>query len=165
MRMVAAASACLLCALAFTGAASSTVFGVADDAGKYAEDGGASFFSSLNDLGMTENRVAVTWDPASPTTITDRAFLDRSIPKAVARGIDVVFAIYPARARGLADTPNGIQLFAQFAAKVASRYPQVTKIICLNEGNQTRFQQPQYDASGNSAAGGSQETGKGARFQ
>ena len=65
MRTVAAASACLLWALAFTGAASSTVFGVADDAGKYAEDGGASFFATLNDLGMTENRVAVTWDQRS----------------------------------------------------------------------------------------------------
>src|ERR687887_2185840 len=164
MRMVAAASACLLCALAFAGSASSTVFGVADDAGKYAEDGGASFFSSLNDLGMTENRVAVTWDPASPTTITDRAFLDRSIPKAVARGIDIVFAIYPAKARGLADTPNGIQLFAQFAAKVAARYPQVTKIICLNEGNQTRFQQPQYDDSGNGVAGAMQEAAMAACY-
>src|SRR5919108_1881192 len=164
MRMVAAASACLLCALAFTGAASSTVFGVADDAGKYAEDGGASFFATLNDLGMTENRVTVTWDPANPTTIADQAFLDRSIPKAVAHGIDIVFAIYPAKARGLADTPNGIQLFAQFAAKVAARYPQVTKIICLNEGNQTRFQQPQFDSTGSSSAGVMQEAAVGAGY-
>src|SRR5919204_2069498 len=164
MRTVAAALACLLCALAFSGAASGTVYGVADDAGKYAEDGGASFFATLNDLGMTENRVAVTWDPANPTTITDQAFLDRSVPKAVARGIDLVFAIYPAKARGLADTPNGIQLFAQFAAKVAARYPQVTKIICLNEGNQTRFQQPQYDDSGNGVAGPMQEAAMAACY-
>src|SRR5918911_1020374 len=157
MRMVAAARACLLCALGFAGAASSTVFGVADDAGKYAEDGGNSFFSSLNDLGMTENRVTVLWDPAKPTTITDQAFLDRSIPQAVARGIDLVFDIYPAKARALADTPNGVQLFAQFAAGVAQRYPQVTKIVCLNEGNQTRFHQPQYDASGKGVAGALQE--------
>src|SRR5438270_13344266 len=116
---VAPFCACLLAGLILTSAASGTVFGVADDAGKYAEDGGASFFSTLNDLGMTENRVAVTWDPANPTTITDQAFLDRSIPKAVAHGIDLVFAIYPAKARGLADTPNGIQLIDQFAGKVA----------------------------------------------
>src|ERR671934_1932148 len=153
MKKLIAGIAFILAALSLTGAAAGTNFGVADDSGKYAEDGGASFFSTLNDLGMTENRVAVTWDPASPTTITDRAFLDRSIPKAVARGIDVTFAIYPAKARGLADTPNGIELFAQFAAKVAARYPQVAKIICLNEGNQTRFQQPQYDGSGNGVAG------------
>jgi hypothetical protein len=154
---VASFCACLLSALVFASAASSTVYGVADDAGKYADDGGASFFSTLNDLGMTENRVTVTWDPANPTRITDQAFLDRSIPKAVAHGIDIVFAIYPAKARGLVDTPNGIQLFAQFAAKVAARYPMVQKIICLNEGNQTRFQQPQFDSAGNSAAGAIQE--------
>jgi hypothetical protein len=164
MRTVAAVSACLLAALVFTSAASSTVYGVADDAGKYADDGGASFFATLNDLGMTENRVTVTWDPANPTTITDQAFLDRSIPKAVAHGIDIVFAIYPAKARGLADTPNGVQLFAQFAAKVAARYPQVTKIICLNEGNQTRFQQPQYDASGSGVAGPMQEAAMAACY-
>ena len=156
--------ACLLTALFFTSVASSTVFGVADDAGKYAEDGGTAFFATLNDLGMTENRVAVTWDPSNPTTIDDRAFLDRSIPKAAAHGIDIVFAIYPAKARGLADTPNGIQLFAQFAAKVAARYPMVTKIICLNEGNQTRFQQPQFDSSGNSAAGAMQEAAMAACY-
>src|SRR5438105_13784501 len=119
------ASACA--ALALAGAASSTTFGVADDAGKYANDGGASFFSTLNDLGMTENRVAVLWDPASPTTITDQAFLDRSVPQAVARGIDLVLDVYPAKARALADTPNGVQLFGQFAAKVAQRYSQVRR--------------------------------------
>jgi hypothetical protein len=160
----AAISACLLAGLVFTSAASSTVFGVADDAGKYANDGGASFFATLNDLGMTENRVTVPWDPANPTTIADQAFLDRSIPKAFARGIDIVFAIYPAKAGGLIDTPNGIQLLAQFAAKVAARYPQVTKIICLNEGNQTRFQQPQYDASGNGAVGPIQEAAMAACY-
>jgi hypothetical protein len=161
---VAALGFCLLCGLVFAGAASSTVFGVADDAGKYADDGGALFFASLNDLGMTENRMAVTWDPSHPTTIADQAFLDRSVPKAVAHGIDVVFAIYPAKALGLADTPNGIQLFAQFAAKVAARYPMVKKIICLNEGNQTRFQQPQFDSSGNSVAGAMQEAAMAACY-
>ena len=60
-------SACLLAALALAGAASSTVFGVADDTGKYADDGGASFFPSLTDLGMTENRIVVFWDAAHPT--------------------------------------------------------------------------------------------------
>ena len=50
---VASFCGCLLAALVFTGAASSTVYGVADDAGKYAEDGGANFFNMLTDLGMT----------------------------------------------------------------------------------------------------------------
>jgi hypothetical protein len=157
MRKATAALACVLGALAFAGAASSTTFGVADDAGKYADDSGASFFSMLNDLGMTENRIAVFWDPANPTTIVDQAFLDRSIPQATKRGVELMFAIYPLKARGLVDTPNGIELFAQYAAKVAQRYPQVRKIICLNEGNQPRFHQPQFDAAGRGISGAVQE--------
>jgi hypothetical protein len=144
-------------ALAFAGAASSTTFGVADDAGKYADDAGVGFFSMLNDLGMTENRIAVFWDPANPTTIVDQAFLDRAIPLATRRGIEVIFAIYPLKARALVDTPNGIERFADYAAKVARRYPQVRKIICLNEGNQPRFHQPQFDDAGNGVSGAVQE--------
>jgi hypothetical protein len=157
MKRATAALACVLGALAFAGAASSTTFGVADDAGKYADDGGASFFSILNDLGMTENRIAVFWDPSNPTTIVDQAFLDRSVPEATKRGVEVMFAIYPLKARALVDTPNGIDLFAQYAAKVAQRYPQVRKIICLNEGNQPRFHQPQFDTAGNGVSGAVQE--------
>jgi hypothetical protein len=113
---------------------------------------------------MSENRVTVLWDPANPTTIADQAFLDRSVPQAVAHGIDLVLDIYPAKARALADTPNGVQLFAQFAASVAQRYPQVTKVICLNEGNQTRFQQPQFDSAGKGIAGALQEAAMAACY-
>ena len=68
-----------------------------------------------------------------------------------------MFAIYPLKARALVDTPNGVQLFAQYAAKVAERYPYVRKIICLNEGNQPRFHQPQFDDAGNGISGFVQE--------
>jgi hypothetical protein len=157
MRRITAvlASACL--ALVLAGAASSTTFGVADDAGKYAEDGGASFFTMLTQLGMTENRMAVFWDPSQPNTIYDQAFLDRAVPEAMRRGIEVIFAVYPLKARALVDTPNGVQLYAQYVAKVVQRYPYVRKIICLNEGNQPRFHQPQFDAAGNGISGGVQE--------
>ena len=157
MWRITAVLACACTALALAGAASSTTFGVADDAGKYAEDGGANFFNMLTDLGMTENRIAVFWDPANPTTIVDQAFLDRAIPQAMRRGLEVIFAIYPLKARALVDTPNGVQLFAQYAARVAQRYPYVRKIICLNEGNQPRFHQPQFDEAGNGISGYVQE--------
>src|SRR5690242_20420200 len=157
MRRITAVLACACLALALAGAASSTTFGVADDAGKYAVDGGAGFYTMLTQLGMTENRMAVFWDPSQPDTIVDQAFLDRAIPQAQRRGIDVMFAIYPLKARGLVDTPNGIQLFAQYAAKVVERYPYVRKVICLNEGNQPRFHQPQFDDQGNGISGYVQE--------
>jgi len=157
MRRISAVLASACAALALAGAASSTTFGVADDAGKYAEDGGAGFFNMLTELGMTENRMAVFWDPANPTTIVDQAFLDRSVPQAMRRGIDVMFAIYPLKARALVDTPNGVQQFADYAAKVVERYPYVRKIVCLNEGNQPRFHQPQFDDAGNGISGVVQE--------
>jgi hypothetical protein len=157
MLRLTALLACACAALALAGSASSTTVGVADDAGKYAEDGGAGFFNMLTDLGMTENRIAVFWDPANPTTIVDQAFLDRAIPQAMRRGLEVMFAIYPLKARALVDTPNGVQLFAQYAARVAQRYPYVRKIICLNEGNQPRFHQPQFDEAGNGISGYVQE--------
>ncbi|HEY3018224.1 MAG TPA: hypothetical protein VGJ23_05285 [Gaiellaceae bacterium] len=157
MRRISAVLASACAALALAGAASSTTFGVADDAGKYAEDGGGGFFNMLTELGMTENRMAVFWDPANPTTIVDQAFLDRSVPQAMRRGIDVIFAIYPLKARALVDTPNGVQQFADYTAKVAERYPYVRKIICLNEGNQPRFHQPQFDDAGNGISGVVQE--------
>jgi hypothetical protein len=159
-----AALACLLSALALVGSAAGTTFGVADDTGKYADDGGATFFTSLRNVGMTENRMAVMWDPAHPTEITEQAFLDRSVPQAIAHGVEPIFAIYPARARALVDTPNGVQLFALFAAKVATRYPQVHRIVCLNEGNQPRFHQPQFDAAGNAVAGAVQEAAMAACY-
>src|SRR6266542_169293 len=149
MRRISAVLASACAALALAGVASSTTFGVADDAGKYAEDGGAQFFNMLTDIGMTENRIAVFWDPANPTTIVDQAFLDRSIPQAMRRGVEVIFAIYPLKARALVDTPNRVQLFTQYAARMAERYAYIRKIICLNEGNQPRFHQPQFDDAGN----------------
>jgi hypothetical protein len=170
MRRVIAALACAACALAFACAASSgstssrPIFGVADDTGKYAEDRGAAFFSDLADLGMSENRMAVTWDPSAPTTIPDQAFLDRTVSRAFARGIEIEFAIFPAKARALVDTPNGIQLFAQYAALVARRYPEVRRIVCLNEGNQTRFQQPQFDDADRGVAGAIQEAAMAACY-
>jgi hypothetical protein len=157
MRRITAVLAAACAALALTGAASSTTFGVADDAGKYAEDGGAGFFTMLTQLGMTENRMAAFWDPTQPATIYDQAFFDRAIPQAQKRGIEVIFSIYPLKARAIVDTPNGVQLFAQYAAKVVQRYPYVRKVICLNEGNQPRFHQPQFDDAGNGISGYVQE--------
>ena len=37
------------------------------------------------------------------------------------------------------------------------RYPYVRKVICLNEGNQPRFHQPQFDESGKGISGYVQE--------
>src|SRR5918994_2134448 len=76
-------------------------FGVADDAGKYAEDGGAGFFRGMNSVGLTTNRITVQFDPARPNVIVEKGFLDRSMPHARLRNINVVFSLYPTKADAL----------------------------------------------------------------
>ena len=79
------AGACAALLLAAPAAADVTV-GVADDRGKLAEDGGAAFFASMRDVGLTENRITLAWDPDHPTTIRDQAALDRYMANAAAAG-------------------------------------------------------------------------------
>lgn len=147
MRKLTAALACALGALAFTAAAQADVaFGVADDHGKYADDGGAAFFDSMRDVGMTENRITVLWDPDRPTSIVEAGFLARSLPVAQAKGITLVFAIYPTRARELGD-PAKLDQFVAFLDLVATSYPHIKEFIVGNEPNQTRFT-PSECASG-----------------
>jgi hypothetical protein len=119
-------------------------FGVTEDAGKYAPDGGAAFFSMLGDLGMTQNRIVVYWNPAEPATIQEKAFLDRSLPQAALRGTRILFSVQPLHPTDVTSTPGGPQLFASYAALLARTYPQVKDFIVGNEPNQPRFWQPQF---------------------
>lgn len=151
MRHAAATLAAALAALALAGTArADIVFGVADDGGKYAHDGGANFFLALNDLGLTHNRATLLWDPtdgAGGLADDELKFLDRALPVADLRGVQVVLSVYPRRARTFAvDTRKRVDLFARFLGHVARRYPQVRQIIVGNEPNQPRFHQPQFAA-------------------
>ena len=145
------ASVCLLVCLAVAGsAAAGPKIGFAEDATKYAPDGGAALFDEMNRLGTTTNRMAVFFDSSAPTTIQDEAFLRRSVPVAIAHGIQVVFAVYP-RKPGMV-TSAGAQAFCDYTVQVARAFPQVTKIIVGNEPNQPRFWQPVFDGAGKPAS-------------
>ena len=148
-RVAAIAAACLTFPAAYATASAQTAagptsgpaFGVAEDASKYADDGGAAVYSSLNTAGMSENRWTLTFS-GDPTQIDDEAFLDRSVPAAAAAGVDVILSLYPAHAQ----TPDP-GAFCQWAGTVATRYPTVTKFIVGNEVNATRFWSPQHTPS------------------
>jgi hypothetical protein len=122
------------------GAGSRPAFGVAEDASKYAADGGAAVYAGLNGAGMSENRWTATFN-GDPASIGDQAFLDRAVPVAAAAGIDVVLSLYPSSAH----VPDA-SAFCRWAGNVASRYPTVTKFIIGNEVNATRFWSPQHTA-------------------
>jgi hypothetical protein len=121
--------------------------GFADDATKYADDGGNRLFTEMNKLGTTTNRVAVFWNSDAPTTIQDQAFLDRMIPVAKKHNIQIVFAIYPVKPTEAPTTPDAVNAFCKYAVQVMQRYPYVRKVIIGNEPNQPRFWQPIWNGS------------------
>jgi hypothetical protein len=135
-------------------ASAELVIGVADDGGKIAPDGGDWFLNEMREVGLQENRITVSWDPENPTTITEKARLDRFIPNATARGIRVMLLISPGRARALAGARPPTSQFVSFVAQVARTYPQVKDIAVGNEPNQPRFWQPQFSNTGKSIACG-----------
>lgn len=127
--------------------------GVADDAPKYADDGGDSIYATLRSLGMREVRMVVDFDPAHPRTIQEQGFLDRSVADAVAHGIGVVFSVWPHAPRAFAtDTSERIASFASYLALLARSYPEVKRFIVLNEPNEGYFFAPQYQGRRNVSA-------------
>jgi hypothetical protein len=118
-------------------------YGVADDASKYADDGGAWFYGKLNDARLTENRWTLVFDPATPTAITELAFLQRAAPKAQAAGIHVVLALYSADA-----SSHDPATFCTWAALVATTVKAwgIHDFIVWNEPNTRLYWTPQDGA-------------------
>ena len=131
-------------AVVATPARAETTFGVADDRPKYAADGGASFFATMRDLGLTSVRVTLQWDSENPRAISERADLERMVVQARRYGIEVVVALYPTRAKALSERPTAPAEFAAWAADVARAFPSVRRFVVGNELNQPRFHQPQF---------------------
>jgi hypothetical protein len=137
--------ACALAALiaAAPGAAEIAV-GVSDDSPIVAGDGGTAFYTSMQEAGLRENRIAVRWDPAAPTAIPNEAGIERAVEQAQAHGVNVVLSLYPSKPRAIADSPGASAQFVAWIAAVARRFPAVRDHIVGNEPNVNNFWQPQY---------------------
>jgi hypothetical protein len=129
------------------------VIGVNEDHPKFQEDAGAGMFGALSAIGLTESVISVRWDPEQPETIPDEQHLAAVIAAAKEKGVKVVLAVYPARARAVAD--NGPAGFVEFCGRVATAFPDAAAFIVGNEPNQPRFWQPQFDADGTQASAAS----------
>jgi hypothetical protein len=140
MRLLTAA---LVAALSLTGTASAMDVGVVDDYG-VASAHSPGFFDTLAELGMRENRISITWDPAAPTTIERQQALELYLPLASLRGIRVVFAVAPARANSITSNPGAPARYAAFLAQLARTFPTVKDYVVGNEPNQPRFWRPQF---------------------
>jgi hypothetical protein len=118
-------------------------YGVADDASKYADDGGAWFYGKLTDARLSENRWTLAWDSTQPTTITELAFLERAAPKAEAAGIHIVLALYSAKASD--HDPAGFCTWAAGVATLAKGWG-IHDFIVWNEPNTRLYWTPQSGA-------------------
>jgi hypothetical protein len=148
MNRLFAVFACALGALAIVGPAAAGVsVGVNDDAGKYA-NGDPQFWQTLKQNGLKQNAITVLWDETQPLTILDQSFLQKSLPAAQAAGIKVVFDVYPMHSQAFTKNGASAAQFGAFLKKLAQTFPQVTEYVVMNECNQTRFVNPQFDASG-----------------
>lgn len=154
MKHTTIAAIAVVAMLALAGSAGAApIFGVSDDRGKYDDDGGAWFFSELSELGLSANKMTVNWDPARPDVIADQAFLDRSVPQAIDRGVHVSFGIHIGKARAITGSSRAIDRFVAWLQKLARTYPAVTEYVIGNEPNLTRFWQPQFDRRGRNVSG------------
>jgi hypothetical protein len=120
-------------------------WGVADDASKYADDGGQWFYGELKGASLTENRWTLAFDPTHPTAITELPFLERAAPKAQAAGVHVVLALYSAQA-----SQHDPTQFCAWAVLVAHTVEDwgIHDYIVWNEPNTRLYWMPQKDASG-----------------
>jgi hypothetical protein len=148
MSKVAVIAVSALATLFVAPAASAYTVGVADDRGRDVPERTSTFLDAMHDVGLTENRLAVIWNPDQPRTIPDKALLDAFVAAATARQIRLIFAVYPGSARVLTDYPEAPGEFIDFLRSVARTYPGVTDYIIGNEPNQPRFWQPQFTQSG-----------------
>ncbi len=146
-----------VCALLVAATAAATAaavdFGANDDTGKYSADGGATFFGQMAATGLKQNVMTVRWSPSAPTTIPDKEFLDRAVPTAVAKGIKVLFAVYPYPPSQIESGGASPAAWSEWLANLANLYPQVTTYIVGNEPNLNSFWRPQGDGRGTILSG------------
>jgi hypothetical protein len=148
--MKSAALLVLLCGcFVFAGPARAEIgVGVADDTLLGNPDGGAAYLGVMNDIGLRELRMPLTWDSSRPSSIRHQTEIHALLPVAALRGVRVAFSFQARDAKALTSSPDAQADFIAFMQKVARSYPTVRDIIVGNEPNQPRFWQPQFDAQG-----------------
>ena len=143
------------------GAAANLSIGVNDDASK---DPTVApwFYSTMQSVGLRINTLTLLWDENSPSDIAGDGAIDEAIAEAKTSGVTIELDLYPAHSmaftRGGRCAPSidpescgdtsRIQQFAFWSASVARRFPSVNQFVVMNECNQPRFVNPQWDRSG-----------------
>jgi hypothetical protein len=129
-------------------------WGVADDASKYADDGGDWFYGELKGASLTQNRWTLAFDPSNPTAIDELPFLERAAPKAQAAGVRVLLSLYSKK--GSVHDPVTFCTWAQQVATTVSQWG-IHDYIVGNEPNTRLYWSPQKDSHGRDIAAGAYE--------
>jgi hypothetical protein len=149
-KLCAILAAVLACLAATTARAAE--FGANDDSGKNLAAGAGSYYATMAAIGLRTNVITLRWEPWIADPLPERYKLDPALEHAAAAGVEVTFALYPARATVFAQEGGRPAAFAAWAAKVAKTYPQATRFIIGNEPNQPRFWRPQFGRDGRQAS-------------
>jgi hypothetical protein len=125
-------------------------WGVADDASKYADDGGSWFYGELQGAGLTQNRWTLAFDPANPTAIHELPFVERAAPKAQAAGVRILLSLYSMKSS--VHDPVAFCTWAQTVAQTVSQWG-IHDYIVWNEPNTRLYWSPQKSSNGKDVAG------------
>src|SRR3954453_15460452 len=132
-----------------SGAAPQIAWGAADDASKFADDGGSWFYGQLKGANLTQNRWTVAFDPADPTAINELPFLERAAPEARAAGVRVILVLYSLK--GSEHDPVAFCDWAQKVVQTANQWG-IHDFVVGNEVNTRLYWSPQKDDSGKDVA-------------
>jgi hypothetical protein len=163
MKTLRVALAALGATLAATGGAAANLsVGVNDDASKN-PDVSRWFYSTMQSVGLRIDTLTLRWDETAPTEIAGAGPIDEAIEQAETSGVTIELDLYPLHSMAFTggsrcpasrdpeacgDTFR-IRQFAAWTASVARRFSDVDEFVVMNECNQPRFVNPQWDRSGN----------------
>jgi hypothetical protein len=145
--------ACALVALALAAPAQAdVVVGAADNRPESSPEQAERFYDTMSDVGLTENRLAVVWNPARPTVIDRQAALDQAVILAQRNGINLTFSVFARPANAISSSPTNGARFVAFLQQLARAYPSVRSFIVGNEPNKPLGWLPQFNPRGRAVA-------------
>jgi hypothetical protein len=124
-------------------------WGAADDASKFADDGGAWFYGQLKGASLTQNRWTVAFDPSNPTAINELPFLERAAPKAQDAGIRVILVLFSLK--GSQHDPIAFCDWAKQVVQAVNTWG-IHDFVVGNEVNTRLYWSPQKDSRGRDVA-------------
>jgi hypothetical protein len=128
--------------------------GAVEDAAKWAPDAGAEM-KAAHDAGFRAIVLSALWEPGAPANAALPP-LRRAVDAATENEIEPVLAVYQLSSATPLE-PSARTAFAEFAASLARRLPDVRTVIVGNEPNLNLFWMPQFAADGSDAAASAYE--------